>query len=268
MIQEYFPAFAGDHAGWFGEVVKRTAQLIAEWQAAGFAHGVMNTDNMSVLGLTLDYGPYGFLDAYNPDFICNHTDEGGRYSFANQPGIGLWNLNALAVALGSLIDSDTLVATLETYESHFVSRYREKMRAKLGLARLEEGDDQLIGNLLALMIKARADYTLTFRGLAEPDENWLALFGPVRDEALEWLARYRARRDGEPRAMNQVNPKYVLRNWVAETAIRAVEDRSDIATLDRIFNIVRAPFEKHDGDEAFAAPPPPSMCDLEVSCSS
>jgi uncharacterized protein YdiU (UPF0061 family) len=268
VIQEYFPEFVGDHAGWFGEVVKRTAQLMAEWQAAGFAHGVMNTDNMSILGLTLDYGPYGFLDAYDPDFICNHTDEAGRYSFGNQPGIGLWNLNALAVALGSLIDSDTLVAKLETYESHFVSRYREKMRAKLGLVRKEEGDDRLIGNLLALMIKARADYTLAFRGLAEPDETWLALFDPVRVEALEWLARYRARRDGEPKAMNRVNPKYVLRNWVAETAIRAVEDHGDSGPLDRILRLVQSSYDEHPGDEALAMPPAPEFCGLSVSCSS
>jgi uncharacterized protein YdiU (UPF0061 family) len=268
VIQEYFPEFVGDHAGWFGEVVKRTAQLMAEWQAAGFAHGVMNTDNMSILGLTLDYGPYGFLDAYDPDFICNHTDEAGRYSFGNQPGIGLWNLNALAVALGSLIDSDTLVAKLETYESHFVSRYREKMRAKLGLVRKEEGDDRLIGNLLALMIKARADYTLAFRGLAEPDETWLALFDPVRVEALEWLAGYRARRDGEPKAMNRVNPKYVLRNWVAETAIRAVEDHGDSGPLDRILRLVQSPYDEHPGDEALAMPPAPEFCGLSVSCSS
>jgi uncharacterized protein YdiU (UPF0061 family) len=268
VIQEYFPEFIGDHAGWFGEVVKRTAELIAEWQAVGFAHGVMNTDNMSILGLTLDYGPYGFLDAYDPDFICNHTDEAGRYSFANQPGIGLWNLNALAVALGSLIESDTLVAKLETYESHFVSRYRKKMRAKLGLERMEEGDDPLIGDLLALMIKARADYSLTFRGLAEPDETWLALFGPVRAEALEWLARYRARRDGDPQAMNQVNPKYVLRNWVAETAIRAVEDRGDSGPLDRVLRLVQSPYDEHPGDEALSQPPAPEFCGLSVSCSS
>jgi serine/tyrosine/threonine adenylyltransferase len=268
VIQEYFPEFVGDHAGWFGEVVKRTAQLMAEWQAAGFAHGVMNTDNMSILGLTLDYGPYGFLDAYDPDFICNHTDEAGRYSFGNQPGIGLWNLNALAVALGSLIDSDTLVAKLETYESRFVSRYREKMRAKLGLVRKEEGDDRLIGNLLALMIKARADYTLAFRGLAAPDETWLKLFDPVRDEALEWLTRYRARRDGDPQAMNRVNPKYVLRNWVAETAIRAVEDHGDSGPLDRILRLVQSPYDEHPGDEALAMPPAPEFCGLSVSCSS
>ena len=134
VIGEYFPALEGDYEAWFGAVVKLTAHMIAAWQAVGFAHGVMNTDNMSILGLTLDYGPYGFLDAYDPDFICNHSDESGRYSFSNQPGIGLWNLRALAVALTSLISSDALKRQLDTYGSHYFGRYRGLMRAKLGLA--------------------------------------------------------------------------------------------------------------------------------------
>lgn len=271
VIDEYFPQFAGDHAGWFGDVVKRTAEMIAQWQAIGFAHGVMNTDNMSILGLTLDYGPYGFMDAYAPDFICNHSDDAGRYSFANQPGIGLWNLRALAVALTSLIDSDRLKEKLKTYKSHFVSRYRELMRAKLGLTRLDEGDDQLIGDLLALMIKARADYTLSFRGLPEASEDWLILFGDARAEASAWRERYWARMEGEgdrAATMRRANPKYVLRNWVAETAIRAVEDRGDAGPLDRILRLMQSPYDEHPDLAAFAHPPAPEYCGLSVSCSS
>ena len=116
VIGEYFPDIAGDHAGWFGEIVRRTAELMADWQAVGFAHGVMNTDNMSILGLTMDYGPFGFLDAYEPGFICNHTDEGGRYAFDMQPAVAHWNLRALAVALSSLIPTEKLVAALDAYE--------------------------------------------------------------------------------------------------------------------------------------------------------
>jgi uncharacterized protein YdiU (UPF0061 family) len=269
VIAEFFPGLAGDNAAWFGEVVKRTAELMAGWQAVGFAHGVMNTDNMSILGLTLDYGPFGFLEAYEPGFICNHTDTQGRYAFDMQPAIAHWNLRALAFALSSLILKDRLVAALDTYESLYRTRYRALMRAKLGLTREEEGDDQLIGALLNLMAKARADYTLTFRHLAAEDAVWLALFGSDNGDAGAWLSRYRTRAQGEDLSgLDRINPKYVLRNWVAETAIRAVEDRGDIATLDRIFKLVQAPFEKHDGDEAFAAPPPPEMCHLEVSCSS
>jgi uncharacterized protein YdiU (UPF0061 family) len=270
VIAEYFPDLVGDHAAWYGEVVRRTAVLMAQWQAVGFAHGVMNTDNMSILGLTLDYGPYGFMDAYDPQFICNHTDEQGRYSFINQPVIAHWNLRALALALSDLIPTQTLIDKLATFEEHFGGTYHALMRAKLGLTREVEGDNQLIGGLLAVMARARADYTLSFRNLTGPDADWLALFGETHiAEAKAWLARYRARTQSEDLSgLDRVNPKYVLRNWVAETAIRAVEDRNDVTTLDRIFKIVRAPFERHDGDEAFAAPPPLELCDLEVSCSS
>jgi uncharacterized protein YdiU (UPF0061 family) len=269
VIAEYFPTFVDDHAGWFGEVVRRTAELLAGWQAVGFAHGVMNTDNMSILGLALDYGPFGFMEAYDPGFICNHTDEQGRYAFDMQPAIAHWNLRALAFALSGLIPKDSLVSALDTYEGLYRKHYRALMRAKLGLTRKEPSDDQLIGDLLNLMAKARADYTLSFRNLSGEDDAWLALFGTANVEAEAWLSRYRVRTQSEDvSGLDRVNPKYVLRNWVAETAIRAVEDRGDLATLDRIFQLVQAPFEKHDGDEAFAAPPPPELCDLEVSCSS
>jgi uncharacterized protein YdiU (UPF0061 family) len=249
VIEEYFPGMVGDHARWFGEVVKRTADLMAGWQSVGFAHGVMNTDNMSILGITLDYGPFGFMEAYEPGFICNHTDSQGRYAFDMQPSIAHWNLRALAFALSSLIPKEALIGALDTYEGLYRRRYRVLMRAKLGLVQDLPGDDMLIGNLLTLMVKTRAD-----------DSN---------PDAQSWLSRYRARTESEDLSgLDRVNPKYVLRNWVAETAIRAVEDRGDIATLDRTFRLVQAPFETHDGDEAFAAPPPPELCDLEVSCSS
>jgi serine/tyrosine/threonine adenylyltransferase len=271
VIGEYFPEFAGDHAGWFGEVVTRTAGLMAQWQAAGFAHGVMNTDNMSILGLTLDYGPFGFLDAYDPDFICNHTDEEGRYSFAHQPGIGLWNLRALALALSSLIDSDALVKKLNTYETSFVTRFRALMCAKLGFARDQDGDDDLIRSLLQLMAKTRADYAQSFRGLTETGEDWLFRFGLARPEAMEWRDLYRSRMAAEgdrTEAMHAVNPKYVLRNWVAETAIRAVEDKDDTEPLDRILSLVQNPYADHAGDDALAEPPAPEFSGLSVSCSS
>jgi uncharacterized protein YdiU (UPF0061 family) len=270
VIAEYFPDLIGDHAAWYGEVVKRTAILMAQWQAVGFAHGVMNTDNMSILGLTIDYGPYGFMDGYDPQFICNHTDEQGRYSFINQPVIAHWNLRALALALSDLIPTQTLIEKLATFEEHFGGTYHALMRAKLGLTREVEGDNQLIGGLLAVMARARADYTLSFRNLTGPDDGWLALFGETHGtEAKAWLARYRVRTASEDLSgLERVNPKYVLRNCVAESAIRAVEDKNDVTVLDRIFKIVQAPFETHDGDEAFAAPPPSEMCHLEVSCSS
>jgi hypothetical protein len=267
VIAEHFPGLS--HAAFFGEVVRRTAIMIAHWQAVGFAHGVMNTDNMSILGLTLDYGPFGFMDAYDPAFICNHTDEQGRYSVINQPAIAHWNLRALAVALSRLVPAPLLIDELNKFEGHFAGHYRKLMRAKLGLAREEEDDDRLIGELLAVMAKGRADYTLTFRDLPRAGESWLARFGAVRGEAETWLKRWRGRTANEDLSgLDQVNPKYVLRNWVAETAIRAVEDRGDLATLDRIFRLLQSPHDEHPGNEEFAAPPPESMCGLEVSCSS
>ena len=269
VIAEHFPDLRGDYAAWFGEVVRRTAVMVAHWQAVGFAHGVMNTDNMSILGLTLDYGPYGFLDEYDPHFISNHTDQQGRYSFLNQPVIAHWNLRALALALSDLISTQTLIEKLNGFEGLFGAAYHALMRAKLGLGREDGGDNQLIGDLLALMAKTRADYTLSFRNLSGEDAEWLKLFGDANSEAESWLSRYRVRTESEDLSgLDKVNPKYVLRNWVAETAIRAVEDKDDIATLDRIFGLMQAPFEKHDGDEAFAAPPPPELSHLEVSCSS
>ena len=269
VIAEYFPDMIGDHAAWYGEVVRRTAVMVAQWQAVGFAHGVMNTDNMSILGLTIDYGPYGFLDTYDPQFICNHTDTQGRYSFINQPVIAHWNLRALAMALSDLIPTETLIEKLATFEAHFGGTYHTLMREKLGLTREVEGDNKLIGGLLALMARTRADYTLSFRNLTGEDAAWLALFGEANAEAQGWLSRYRVRTQSENLSgLNRINPKYVLRNWVAETAIRDVEDKNDVATLGRIFKLMQSPFATHDGDDAFAAPPPPNMCDLEVSCSS
>ncbi len=267
VIAGHFPGL--DHAGFYAEVVRRTAMLMAEWQAVGFAHGVMNTDNMSILGLTLDYGPFGFMDGYDPDFVCNHSDEQGRYSVINQPGIAHWNLRALAVALSRLVPAQTLMEALDGFERHFGARYRALMRAKLGLGREENDDDRLIGELLALMARGRADYTLTFRQLPRANEDWLDRFGAARGEAQAWLARWRARTASEDLSgLDRVNPKYVLRNWVAETAIRAVEDRGDVALLDRIFELLQAPHDEHPDMVEFAAPPPSALCGLEVSCSS
>jgi hypothetical protein len=189
-----------------------------------------------------------------------------------QPAIAHWNLRALALALSSLIPTDTLIKALDTYESIFRARYRALMRAKLGLTQ-DRGrdDDKLIADLLTLMDKARADYTLTFRSLSDAGEGWPLLFAAEHVPAVAWLARYRARMvvEGDRTlAMAAVNPKYVLRNWVAETAIRAVEDQGDTWPLDRILALLQSPYESHPGQEAFAAPPAPEFGGLAVSCSS
>jgi uncharacterized protein YdiU (UPF0061 family) len=256
---------------------------MARWQAVGFAHGVMNTDNMSILGDTIDYGPFGFLDAFDPAFICNHSDHMGRYAFERQPSIALWNLQALAVALQSLMPWEAIDVSLKAFVPHFVAEYSARMKAKVGLGESEaEADTELVSDLLALMKRSGADYSRTFRLLSATVDNpgraaWTALFDEdTRPAAFAWLDRWQARlvalgRDeATTRAgLDAVNPKFVLRNWVAESAIRAVEDRGDIATLDRIFRLVTNPFAEHGpADEPFALPPEGEMRHLEVSCSS
>jgi uncharacterized protein YdiU (UPF0061 family) len=281
VIDRHHPELAGAgdrHGAWFAVIVRRTASLMACWQALGFAHGVMNTDNMSILGDTLDYGPFGFLDAFEPGFICNHSDEFGRYAFDRQPGIALWNLNALALALSSLAPWSAFEAALKGFVPAFVAEYSALMRGKLGLEGEEPGDEERVTDLLSLMKRAGADYTASFRMLSaaympEGREAWLALFGGGRPEAgvwLDgWLERVGAGHVARAARMNAVNPRFVLRNWVAETAIRAVEDHGDVATLDRIFRLVTQPFAEHaPEDAAFAGPPPPQLADLCVSCSS
>ena len=162
-----------------GQVDERTACLIAHWQVVGFCHGVMNTDNMSILGLTLDYGPFGFMEAFNPGHVCNHSDDQGRYAYENQPYIGLWNCARLAQALTPLIDAEKCNAALARYEGAFVEKHASLMRAKLGLTKVMADDASLINDLLAVLAENRADYTIFFRTLSGGDA------GAVRDRMVK-----------------------------------------------------------------------------------
>ncbi len=260
VIEGHFPELVGQpYEEWFRDIVRRTAHLIASWQAVGFAHGVMNTDNMSILGLTLDYGPYGFLESFDPGFICNHSDEGGRYSFERQPEIAKWNLWALANALVSLAPVEALSEVLQSFDGEFYERYVALMQGKVGIT-----DMGLIAALLELMQKAAVDYTLCLHHLGAPAQEWLRLFPDShREAALAWRTRYEAIPDRAPR-----NPKYILRNWVAETAIRAVEDKGDLDTMDLIFRMLQAPNVAQAEFEQYATAAPPSLRNLCVSCSS
>ena len=138
---------------------------MAHWQSVGFCHGVMNTDNMSILGLTLDYGPYGFMEAFNPGHICNHSDTQGRYAYENQPYIGLWNCSRLAQALTPLIDAEKCNAALARYEAAYLEKYAALMRAKLGLSQARDGDDALVADLLGVLAEHGTDFTIFFRAL-------------------------------------------------------------------------------------------------------
>jgi uncharacterized protein YdiU (UPF0061 family) len=287
-IATYFPEQRdGDgtrdplHA-WLAEVVRRTARLMAHWQAVGFAHGVMNTDNMSILGLTIDYGPFGFLDGYDPGHICNHSDTGGRYAFAAQPNIGWWNLHALAHALRPLCaDPDTtLPPVLEGYADHFIAAYSDLMRAKLGLVESRDEDKALLDDFLGLLAGERVDMPLAFRALSQFDRGAGATPAALRDLWIDraaadaWGGRYLKRLEAEPRpdaerraAMDRANPKFVLRNHLAQRAIELAE-QGDLSEVRALHEVLRRPFDEQPGQERYAALPPDWARHIEVSCSS
>ena len=263
----------------FREIVERNAELIAKWQAYGFCHGVMNTDNMSILGITFDFGPFAFLDDFDANFICNHSDDRGRYAFSNQVPIGQWNLSALAQALTPLIEVEALRETLGLFLPLYQAHYLDLMRRRLGLTRAEDSDAKLIEHLLQLMQSGGIDYSLFFRRLGdEPAEQAVAR---LRDDFIDrpgfdaWAAHYTARvaRDGEPRQdlrrkrMHAVNPLYILRNYLAQQAIDAAEN-GDYSVVRQLHQVLSQPFDEQPGMAAYAQRPPEWGKHLEISCSS
>lgn len=263
---------------WFCDVVERTACLIAQWQAVGFAHGVMNTDNLSILGITLDYGPYGFMDDYQPQYICNHSDYQGRYAFNHQPAVGLWNLHRLAQALSSLMSANQLEQALACYEPALMRRFGELMRARLGFTTPQTQDNALLQELLALMQRERADYTQTFRLLAETELHSAA--SPLQDlfvdrPALDrWLHAYRQRlqqdecdEDKRRQRMKQASPRYVLRNYLAQRVIDELA-RGDSQLLARVHQALCQPYDDQPDMADLAALPPEWGKQLVISCSS
>ena len=287
LIAQHYPeclsseAFPGNpYAALLQAVSERTARLMAQWQAVGFCHGVMNTDNMSVLGLTLDYGPFQFLDAFDPAHICNHSDTQGRYAFHKQPNIGYWNLFCLAQALLPLIgEQEAAVAALESYKAVFPAAMQQAMQSKLGLADRRPGDLELIESLLQLLAKNRVDYSIFWRRLS----HWVADTAATRNEPVHdlfldraaadaWLALYAGRiapaeRPAASIRMLRTNPKFVLRNHLAEQAIQLAKsgDYTEVATL---LSLLESPFDEHPGFDGYAAFPPEWASSLEISFSS
>ena len=292
VIEQYLPDIQGDseqYLSLFRHSVHSTAKLIAQWQAVGFAHGVMNTDNMSIIGETMDYGPFGFLDAYNPDFICNHSDTGGRYSFKRQPMIGLWNCNALANALTSLIPVEALKQILEEYELLFLKTLLELHCQKLGLYEQHSDNQSLIDSLLESLAENQVDYSIFFRNLCYFDDKAFdenssendTSYTNLRDlflnrEAFDsWAKKYRDRLGKEntktadrKASMLKTNPKYIFRNYMAEIAIRKAEDEQDYSEIDRLLTLLQSPFDEHPDCEEYAKHPPAWSQKLSVSCSS
>jgi uncharacterized protein YdiU (UPF0061 family) len=263
------------------EVTRRTAELMAQWQAVGFMHGVMNTDNMSILGITLDYGPFGFMEAFDPGHICNHTDQGGRYAYQMQPRIGQWNCFALGQAMLPLIgDVDDTRDALSGYWPVYEAKFSALMHGKLGLVATEDDDAGLIERLFGILAASHVDFTLFFRRLGDLRIDEPAGDAPLRDLFIDraafddWAVQYRARlrrensRDAERRlAMHACNPKYVLRNYLAQIAIEHAQ-RKDFSEVQKLAGILSRPFDEQPGNDAYAALPPDWASGLEVSCSS
>lgn len=255
-------------------VVDSTAQLIAGWQAYGFTHGVLNTDNMSILGLALDHGPYAFVEAYQPDFCPNHSDSGGRYALNQQPSIGLWNLTALAEALLPLTRPEALRDALDRYSRQIGDAYAQRMRQRLGLVRLDSGDRQLLAGLLELLHQQQADYNGFFRWLSDwqPDaESGPSPFNTAPWHA--WLQQYRQRLAQEPDSahptrsarMRAVNPRYLLRTGLAQQIIEAAT-ANNYQPLDELARILARPFD--DWPEYSHYAQPGTAAPTELSCSS
>jgi uncharacterized protein YdiU (UPF0061 family) len=295
-IARDFPEIDGDTQGkreaWFKTVCEHTARMVAHWMRVGFVHGVMNTDNMSILGLTIDYGPYGWIDNYDPDWTPNTTDaQGRRYRFGHQPQVAHWNLSCLAEALAPLFPNpESLQAGLERFIQVYISEYSRMMAAKFGLASLAELDGELIAQAFELMQQAEVDMTWFFRGLAEVDATAPDM-APLREafyrEDLRrqheaafqaWLDRYaaRLRQDGEAQStrqarMNAVNPRFVLRNYLAQQAIDLAE-QGDASMVHELLDVMRRPYDEQPERMQFAGKRPDwarekAGCSM-LSCSS
>lgn len=233
-----------NYSEFLASVVESTAKMIAKWQAFGFCHGVLNTDNMSIHGITLDYGPFGFLNEYNPQHICNHSDQQGRYSFANQPKIGFWNLHAFAVTLSSLISMQEQQKILENYEKIFLDEYHKLMAAKLGFSKVDAEVIKTIYECLDRLEKNKTDYTKFFSNLTKN----------TKDPKKKSL-------------MRRHNPEFILRNHLLQIAIEQAET-GDFSEVKKLQEIVSTPFSEQKKNESYAELPPAWAKEICISCSS
>ena len=280
VISNFYPGCrdaVNPYAALLEAVSERTAHLMAAWQSVGFCHGVMNTDNMSILGLTMDYGPFQFLDAFDPTHVCNHSDSQGRYAYNKQPNMAYWNLFCLGQALLPLIGEQELaLAALEPYKTIFPKALEQKMRAKLGLPDEQPGDKALIEDTFKLLAANKVDYTHFWRALAaftpqSGHEQLRDLFFD-RESFNVWALHYSERLAPVSVAqradlMHKTNPKYVLRNHLGEQAIRAAK-LNDYSQVNTLLTLLQAPFDEHAAHEQFAALPPDWASSIEISCSS
>ena len=279
VIDESFPHLKGVEGMYlkmYEEIVKNTATTIAKWQSVGFNHGVMNTDNMCIDGRTIDYGPFAFLDDYDKEYICNHTDHEGRYSFKNQPGIAYWNLEQLAVALSSLVTFTSAMNALKSFGEVYEEVYSEIMYAKMGLETEQEDDRELFQWLLGALGSATIDYTEFFRRLSHfnGDKREILDICVYRSSLEEWLEAYSSRLKKETLSQEQrhvkmlrVNPKYVLKNHILQEAIEKAELK-DFSMVNDLLKVAETPFDEHPELEHLCKLAPMEAKNIKLSCSS
>lgn len=260
------------YVNFFQTIVQKTAQMISKWQGVGFCHGVMNTDNFSILGETFDYGPYAFMESLNPEFICNTSDYEGRYRYSNQPYIGLWNCSALGEALKTLIPEAKIEEILKTYEQEFSSNLRKIYLGKLGLTEHQPGDDELIQDYLSLINNENLDYTQSFRSLVKiiQEEDLIEGSGSLE----KWKKRFLKRHEFEKSdlrdrldMMKSINPHITPKNFQIQKVIDAVE-KGNYEALHSFCDAFKNPFEENSKTQVFDEVPGENEANIRTSCSS
>ena len=260
------------YVNFFQTIVQKTAQMISKWQGVGFCHGVMNTDNFSILGETFDYGPYAFMESLNPEFICNTSDYEGRYRYSNQPYIGLWNCSALGEALKTLIPEAKIEEILKTYEQEFSSSLRKIYLEKLGLTEYQPGDDELIQDYLSLINNENLDYTQSFRSLVKIIQEEDLIKGS--DSLEKWKKRFLKRHEFEKSdlrdrldMMKSINPYITPKNFQIQKVIDAVE-KGNYEALHSFCDAFKNPFEENSKTQVFDEVPGENEANIRTSCSS
>ena len=259
------------------KTVEKTAETIARWQAFGFTHGVMNTDNMSITGLTIDYGPYGFFEKFERDYVPNHSDHFGRYSYANQPAIGRWNLEKFARCLEGLVDEEEIARAAEVYNAAFSRAYRRLMLRKFGFAKEKRGSLRFIEKTLGMLSEDETDYHIFFRSISGIRRDGSFMENPWLRAASGkwrlWISEYAGEiRENSPpdnerkQLMDSVNPRYVPRNHIMETAIRDAVSLGDYSEIEKVRKILENPFSEQPQYESYAESAPEWAKGLVVSC--
>ncbi len=284
VIARHYPDIPGGTEEGYGlfllATAEKTAATVARWQAFGFTHGVMNTDNMSVTGLTLDYGPYAFLEGFDRDYVSNHSDHFGRYSYGNQPAMARWNLEKFARCLEGLVDRKQAARAIEAYNRTFFETYRELMLRKFGFEKEKKESLRFVEKTLGMLSESGTDYHIFLRSISDIRRDgsfggnpWLAELCAAPGKWRQWISEYAGELRGNSlpdlerkKLMDSVNPRYVLRNHIMETAIREALEREDFSEIEKVRKIFENPFSEQPECESYAGPSPEWAKDLVVSC--